>query len=99
MKFWKNDNFFIGFLASVLVTGITVLIVIYALPAFYGLILPEKPGNQLFLLSAIPGIILMRWYFKKLRFEKAGMGAIVVVFALILIYFLLIEGKSVTLFP
>lgn len=98
MHMWKNDNFFIGFLAALLLTLASAALVIFAGPPIYKAFSIYQPENKLLLLAFVPGIILMRWYMKKLNFSKAGSGALVVVFLLIVLYFVLIDRKPFSIF-
>lgn len=96
---WKNDNFFIGALASLVVSMVTSVLIIFAGPPVYGLFSTNPPENRLILLSVFPAVFLMRYYMRKLRFEKAGMGTLAMVFLLMLLYFVFIENKSFSIFP
>jgi hypothetical protein len=56
------------------------------------------PQNKLLLLALLPSLLLMRQYFRKYRFEKSGMGALSVLFLLIVLYFVLLHNKPVSVF-
>ncbi|MBW6491032.1 MAG: hypothetical protein K0B15_07555 [Lentimicrobium sp.] len=95
---WKNDNFFIGFLAGLLLTLFTAALIIFAGPLIYNIFSENQPENKLLLLAFIPGVLLMRWYMKKMKFSKAGSGVLVVIFLSIILYFVLIDGKPFSIF-
>lgn len=95
---WKNDNFFVGLLASLLLTLLAAALVIFITPWIYGFFSQTTPENKFILLAFIPSLLLMRWYMKKLRYSKAGAGAVVVIFASIILYFLLIDRKPFSIF-
>lgn len=95
---WKNDNFFIGLLASLLLTMLAGALVIFLTPWIYGFFSQTTPENKYILLAFIPALLLMRWYMRKLRYSKAGAGAVVVIFASIILYFLLIDNKPFSIF-
>ncbi|MDY0102734.1 MAG: hypothetical protein RBS07_07320 [Lentimicrobium sp.] len=95
---WKNDNFFIGMLASLLLTLVTAALVVFLTPWIYGFSSQSTPENKFILLAIIPSIILMRWYMRKLRFSKAGAGAVLVIFASIILYFLLIDNRPFSIY-
>lgn len=94
----KNDNFFIGMLASLLLTVVAAALVIFITPWIYGFFSQTTPENKFILLAFIPSLLLMRWYMKKLRYSKAGAGAVVIIFASIILYFLLIDRKPFSIF-
>jgi len=96
---WKKDNFFIGVLSALVLTALTALLIVFAAPLIQGLFSENPPENKLILLALFPPVLLMRYYMRKLRFEKAGMGALLLVFLLIVLYFVLIEGKPLSIFP
>ncbi len=95
---WKNDNFFVGLLASLLLTLLAGALVILLTPWIYGFFSQTTPENKYILLAFIPALLLMRWYMKKLRYSKAGAGSVVVIFASIILYFLLIDNKPFSIF-
>ena len=95
---WKKDNFFIGFLATLLITLLTSVLVVFVTPWLYRFYSQTTPENKYLLLAFIPGVLMMRWYMKKLRFTKAGAGALVVTFLFIILYFLLIDKKPFSIF-
>lgn len=95
---WKKDNFFVGLLAALLLTLLTSLLVVLITPWIYSFFSQTTPENKYLLLGFIPGVLLMRWYMKKLRYSKAGAGALVVTFLFIIIYFLLIDKKPFSIF-
>ena len=95
---WKNDNFFVGLLASLLRTLLAGALVILLTPWIYGFFSQTTPENKYILLAFIPALLLMRWYMKKLRYSKAGAGSVVVIFASIILYFLLIDNKPFSIF-
>ncbi|MCO5255969.1 MAG: hypothetical protein M9926_04340 [Lentimicrobium sp.] len=95
---WKNDNFFIGMLASLMLTLASAAVVILAGPPVYRLFSVSGPENKLLLLAFLPGILLMRWYMRKFRFEKAGMGALLIVFISIILYFVFIDGGDFSIY-
>jgi heme/copper-type cytochrome/quinol oxidase subunit 4 len=95
---WKNDNFFVGLLASLLLTLLAGALVILLTPWIYGFFSQTTPENKYILLAFIPALFLMRWYMKTLRYSKAGAGAVVVIFASIILYFLLIDNKPFSIF-
>ncbi|WP_367329023.1 hypothetical protein [Lentimicrobium sp.] len=95
---WKNNNFFIGMLASLLLTLASAALVILAGPPVYRLLSLSGPENKLLLLAFLPGVLLMRWYMRKLRFDKAGMGALLIVFVSIILFFVLIEGGEFSIY-
>ena len=96
--FWKNDNFFTGMLATLLLTLLTSALVIFLTPWIYGFFSQTTPENKFLLLAFIPGVLMMRWYMKKLRYSKAGAGALVVTFVFIILYFILIDKKPFSVF-
>lgn len=96
---WKNDNFFIGALSAFVLSLVTALLILFAGPFVYGLFSASPPVNKLILLALFPAILLMRYYMRKLRFDKSGMGALAMVFVLIILYFIFIEGKLFSIYP
>jgi heme/copper-type cytochrome/quinol oxidase subunit 4 len=95
---WKNDNFFIGMLASLLLTGAAAALVVLLTPWIYGFFSQSTPENKFILLAFIPSILLMRWYMRKLRYSKSGAGAVAIIFASIILYFLLIDNKPFSIY-
>lgn len=90
---WKHNNFFIGALIAIVLTLATSILVVFLVPLIYGWLNIGLPSPKLLLLSIIPAILLMRHFFSKLQFNKSGNGVIVFLFVVIILYFLLIEGK------
>jgi hypothetical protein len=95
---WKHDNFFIGAFSALMLSLITAFLIILAGPWFYRLFSDFMPQNKLMLISLIPPIILMRYYLRKLHYEKAGMGSVAIVFLLIILYFVFLDKKSFSVF-
>ncbi len=95
---WKHDNFFIGAFSALIISFVAAFLVILLGPWFYRLLSDYMPQNNLLLLAFIPAIVLMRYYLRKLRFEKAGMGSVAVVFLLIVVYFVFIDRKPFSIF-
>ncbi|MHC1776268.1 MAG: hypothetical protein AB9834_12755 [Lentimicrobium sp.] len=95
---WKHDNFFIGAFSALIVSFVTAFLIILLGPWFYRLFSDYMPQNKLLLLSFIPSIVLMRYYLRKLRYEKAGMGSVVVIFLLIVLYFVFLDRKPFSVF-
>jgi chromate transport protein ChrA len=95
---WKNDNFFIGAFSALILSVITAFLIILTGPWVYRLFSDFMPQNKLLLLALIPAIILMRYYLRKLRFEKAGMGSVAIVFLLIILYFVFLDNKPFSVF-
>lgn len=95
---WKHNNFFIGALAALILSMAASFLVILAAPWFYRMFSDVMPQNKALLLASAPGIILMRWYMRKLRYEKAGMGALMVVFILIILYFIVLDKGAVSVY-
>ena len=85
-------------LASLLLTLASAALVILASPPVYRLLSLSRPENKLLLLAFLPGVLLMRWYMRKLRFDKAGMGALLIVFVSIILFFVLIEGGEFSIY-
>ncbi|GAP43227.1 hypothetical protein TBC1_111377 [Lentimicrobium saccharophilum] len=85
-------------LASLLLTLASAAVVILAGPPVYRLLSLSGPENKLLLLAFLPGVLLMRWYLRKLRFDKAGMGALLIVFVSIILYFVLVEGGDFSIY-
>lgn len=98
MIMWKNDNFFVGALSALILSVATAIMILFLGPLVYPLLPESSPVNKLMLLSPVPALFLMRYYMRKLRFDKAGMGALAIVFILIIVYFVFVEGKPVSLF-
>lgn len=96
---WKNDNFFIGAFSALALSAVTAVLIIFAGPFVYGLFSENPPTNKLILLTLFPAVLLMRYYLRNLKFEKAGMGAVALVFVLIILYFVFIEGKLFSIYP
>lgn len=95
---WKHNNFFIGALVAILITLATFILVIFLVPIICGWLNINLPAPKFMLLSIVPAILVMRYYFSKLQFTKSGNGVLVFTFVVIVLYFLLIEGK-ITSFP
>ena len=95
---WKNDNFFIGALAALALSIVASFLIIFTAPWFYRLLSDFQPQNKIILLALVPSILLMRYYMRTLRFEKAGMGTVAVTFLMVILYFLLLDGKPVNIF-
>lgn len=95
---WKHDNFFIGLFSALVLSLVTSFLIILTGPWFYRMFSEFLPPNKLILLAFVPAIILMRYYMRKLRFEKAGMGALILVFLLIVLYFVFLDKKSFSIF-
>lgn len=95
---WKRNNFFIGALVAVLITLATFILVVFFVPLIYGWLNINLPAPKLLLLSIVPAILVMRYYFSKLQFTKSGNGVLVFIFVAIILYFFLVEGK-ITSFP
>lgn len=94
----KHDNFFVGITLSLLLIGLTLLVLLPVIPFVYNTFNFGVPAPSILLLSIVPSIILMRYYLKVLKFGKSGGGALMVVFVAIILYFFLIAGKF-TSFP
>ncbi|MBK6966715.1 MAG: hypothetical protein IPH20_23165 [Bacteroidales bacterium] len=95
---WKHDNFFIGAFSTMIISLVAAFLIILLGPWFYRLFSDYMPQNKLLLLAFIPAIILMRYYLRKLRFEKSGMGSVAVVFLLIVLYFVFLDRKPFSVF-
>lgn len=95
---WKNDNFFIGTLAAVLSIIITAGLIILIAPLVYSQLNLGIPQVKILLLAVFPAVIIMRYYFRKLKFSKSGSGALIIVFLSIILYYVFVEGKIDT-FP
>jgi hypothetical protein len=95
---WKHDNFFIGAFSALIISVVTAFLIILLGPWFYRLFSDYMPQNKLLLMAFIPAIILMRHYLRKLRYEKAGMGSVVVIFLLIVLYFVFLDRKPFSIF-
>ncbi|PKO97898.1 MAG: hypothetical protein CVU14_08915 [Bacteroidetes bacterium HGW-Bacteroidetes-9] len=95
---WKNDNFFIGTLAALALSIVASFLIIFTAPWFYRMFSEFQPQNKIILLALVPSILLMRYYMRKLRFEKAGMGTVAVTFLFVILYFLFLDGKPVNIF-
>lgn len=98
MNFWKNNNFFVGLTVAALLIVATLLLLIVLVPLIYNILSIGSPNPKLIILAVVPAILIMRYYTRKLQFSKAGSGALVVVFASIIFYFLYF-AKSVNQFP
>lgn len=90
----KQNNFFIGFWFALVLAAFTALLVWVLTPYIYPLFTSDNPSVKLMLLSVIPPVLIMRWYLKALRLERSGMGAVTVVFIVIILYFLLLHGRQ-----
>ncbi|MBL7904633.1 MAG: hypothetical protein JNL22_06385 [Bacteroidales bacterium] len=95
---WKHDNFFVGAFSALILSLLTSILLIAAGPWLYRLFSDFLPQNKLLLLALLPSLLLMRQYFRKYRFEKSGMGALSVLFLLIVLYFVLLHNKPVSVF-
>ncbi len=95
---WKHDNFFIGITVAIALTAVTLLLLVLLVPLIYNNFSLGSPDVRLLLLAIVPPVIMMRYYMRVLRYGKSGSGALVVVFALIILWFLLIAGR-VNQFP
>ncbi len=58
----------------------------------------SNPTVKILLLAIVPGIIMMRYYMRVLKFAKSGAGVLTTVFISIILYFAFIAEK-VELFP
>ncbi|GAB1403890.1 MAG: hypothetical protein PHX54_04405 [Lentimicrobiaceae bacterium] len=94
----KKDNFFIGFFLSLALIALTGLLVWLLAPVVTHWFNQNAISIKTILLSAIPSILLMRWYFRVLRAERSGMGAVVAILIFIILYFLLLDGKPLLYF-
>lgn len=90
----KQNNFFIGFFFSLALAAFTGLLVWLLAPVIAAWFTPDAPSVKMMLLSVVPPVLLMRWYLRTLRAERAGMGAVSVVFVIIILYFLLLDGNQ-----
>ncbi len=95
---WKHDNFFIGAFTALILSLITAFLVILTGPWVYRLFSDFIPQNKLLLLAFIPSIIMVRYYLRNLKFEKAGMGSVTIVFLLIILYFIFLDNKPFSIF-
>ncbi|MFH1120723.1 MAG: hypothetical protein V1775_12950 [Bacteroidota bacterium] len=95
---WKHDNFFIGALSALLLSLAASLLILLTGPWIYRQFSDVMPQNKILLLAFFPALFLMRYYMRKLRFNKAGMGALLVVFLLIILYFVLLDKSPVSIF-
>jgi len=91
MKHFKQDNFFLG-----IVVGLLTPLPVYGF--FYLLdLLLQKTGlwnglthtENLYLLSIIGNILLIRIYFINLKLEKTAQGVLITTIALVLLFFYL----------
>ncbi|HLN52084.1 MAG TPA: hypothetical protein VK212_00150 [Lentimicrobium sp.] len=93
MSFWKNDNFFVGVTVGLILTGVTVLLLVIIVPLIYQFAGLSNPSVKILLLSVVPAIVLMRYYMRKLQFNRSGSGMLTVVFISIILYFAFIASK------
>lgn len=92
---FKKNSFVFGIILGILVPFhfyMTLNILLYLVDILFntGKILQE---SNLQLLSIVTNIVLIRIYFKNLKFEKTGKGLLVITFALILFFLIFKEIK------
>lgn len=90
----KQNNFFIGFFLSLGLTALTGLLVWLMAPTIALWFRQDAISIKVMLLSAVPPVLLMRWYLRVLRAERSGMGSVTLILIIIALYFLLLDGKS-----
>jgi hypothetical protein len=90
-NFFTKNNFFVGvfvaIVAPVLFYG--VLYVVNMLLVNYGLWNGFDPPENIYLLSVLVNMVLLKTYFVRLKVEKTGQGLLITTIALILLFFYL----------
>lgn len=87
----KRDSIFFGVLIGILVPIIVYLILYFGLElieiVFERDWLNERPAIKL--ISIFINLLLIRYYFVKLKFEQTGRGLLIVTFAAVIAYFII----------
>lgn len=96
---WRKDNFFIGMLASLLLTLVSSVAVVYGVAPLFKSLSGAVPANKIILLAFIPALFLMRWYMTGIKCEKSGMGVVTIVFIGIILYFVLLDKADFSIYP
>ena len=86
---FKNDNYIKGFLIGLVINVVAVGIV-WVLVEQLGVSLSNGNPQKLYILAAIPAILLLWYSIKKKQCVKMGMGVLVSVMILVGVFFLLI---------
>lgn len=94
---WKNDNFFIGAIVSLTLIIATLIFLMVLIPVIYSRI-EAVASVKVLLLTIVPSVLLMRYYFQKLKYTKAGSGALVIIFISVIAYFVFVQSNYST-FP
>jgi hypothetical protein len=98
LNMWKHDNFFIGAFSAFILSLFAALLIVLTGPWIYSQFSEFLPQNKFLLLAFLPALFLMRYYMRKLRFDKAGMGALFVIFLFIILYFVFLDKSPVSIF-
>ena len=86
---FRNDNFIKGFLIGLVINVVAVAIV-WLLVEQLGVSLASGNPKKLYILSAIPAILLMWYSIKKKGCIKTGMGMLLSVIIMVAVFFLFI---------
>lgn len=73
---FKNDSWWLGILTGLVLIVITAAIIYFLFP-FVGdsMIVPKE---KLYILSVVPNILFLRWFYKTKMLVKAGHGILII---------------------
>lgn len=88
MDYKKNSHFFGGLIGLVfpLLVYFLLILIAYVLNAVFS-IETSAYIDKMRLISIVVNLILLRYYFVKLKFELTGRGILLVTFIYVLVYF------------
>lgn len=98
-SFLKRDNFSFGIVLGLLICMNFSLIfagLLWIAQQLLHVVQDVKQMDMLLLSFAI-NLIVMRYYFVKLKFEHTGKGIMIITLAFVIIYFIFLKGSNFTI--
>ncbi len=96
---FKKDVLFIGVIIGIITPFVVYLIVHFGLYLAENILQKQELLDTLSkqILSIVPNLLIFRYYFVKLKFEKTGRGMLLATFVIIILCFLIDRGTSINL--
>lgn len=96
---FKKDNFFIGIIIGIITPFVVYLIVHFGLFLAENILQKQELMNTLSkqILSIVPNLLIFRYYFVKLKFEKTGRSILLATFIIVILCFLIDRGTNINL--
>ena len=87
----KRDSIIFGLLIGILAPVLTYAILYFGLELIERVFaqdwLNERPAIKL--ISIVVNLLLIRYYFVKLKYEQTGRGILIITFAFVILYFII----------